>query len=283
MLTRAVRALSAAGPLGMLFLLAGCGDTSDGEFRTVTEADTAGYSASAEDGASGTPGDEVRSPPEQPSDSTAQEATEDPPSTSPAEASPDDASEADTVLSATDPNMSDPSVPQPEPTSPGTTPADSTATTDPTAALVKPIKLLVPEQTFSVEGPEGALRISYDDFDLEKVLNVTIAPPGIEKHFPEWLSDLEGKRVRVRGFMYPTFQETDLGGFVLARDYGVCCFGPQGKIYHLVEVAMREGETTDYIHARPFDVVGEFHIRPDDDGEELLQLYQIEDAVVIEK
>lgn len=145
------------------------------------------------------------------------------------------------------------------------------------------IQLLVPERSFSVEGPDDAIRISYDDFDLLKVLNMEPVPVDAVDHFPEWLKDLDGKRVRVRGFMYPTFQETDIPGFVLARDNQICCFGRNPKIYDLVEVTLAPGVTTDYIQGRPFDVVGQFHIRPEADGDELWQLYQMTDAIVIDK
>jgi hypothetical protein len=149
--------------------------------------------------------------------------------------------------------------------------------------IVRTIQLLVPEQSFSVEGPDDAIRISYDDFDLLKVLNMEPVPVNAVDHFPKWLSNLDGKRVRVRGFMYPTFQETDIPGFVLARDNQICCFGRNPKIYDLVEVTLRDGVTTDYIQGRPFDVVGIFHISPEADGDELWQLYQMTDAVVIDE
>jgi len=145
------------------------------------------------------------------------------------------------------------------------------------------IQLLIPDRSFTIEGPDDAIRISFDDFDLLKVLNMEPVPVDAVDHFPEWLKDLDGKRVRVRGFMFPTFQETDLPGFVLARDNQICCFGRNPKIYDLVDVTLAPGVTTDYIQGRPFDVVGQFHIRPEADGGELWQLYQMTDAIVIDK
>src|SRR5690606_21921760 len=125
--------------------------------------------------------------------------------------------------------------------------------------------------------------ISFDDFDLEKVLGVRIPEPGIARHFPDWLSDLDGRRILVRGFMVPPFREEGLTHFTLARDTEVCCFGPRGKIYHLVSVSLREGETTDHIYLRPFDVEGIFRIAPIAEDGELLQLYQLDDAVMIDR
>ena len=84
--------------------------------------------------------------------------------------------------------------------------------------------------------------------------------------------------------MYPTFQETGLKGFVLARDNQICCFGRNPKIYDLIAVNMKSGTTTDYIQNRPFDVVGTFRIGLDavEDGT-IFGLYYIDEAAVIEK
>lgn len=140
---------------------------------------------------------------------------------------------------------------------------------------------LIPEPVFVQEGPGQALRVSFDDFDLQRVLGVVIPQPEVISHLPGWLRALNGQRVRVRGYMVPAWREEDLTGFVLARDTEVCCFGPRGKIYHLVTVKLRRGETTDYIQLRPFDVEGVSRIQPVADGDEMLQLYLIDDAVMM--
>lgn len=145
------------------------------------------------------------------------------------------------------------------------------------------IKLLIPERSLPREGSEGVLRVSYDDINLLDILNMEPVPPNAEEHFPSWLADLAGKRIRIRGFMYPPFQSTGLPMFVLVRDNQECCFGPGAKIYDHILVNMREGVTTDYIQGRAFDVEGNFEIMPEADGDELYQLYVLSDAVVIDK
>jgi hypothetical protein len=145
------------------------------------------------------------------------------------------------------------------------------------------IHILIPQRQFAPEGPHHALRVSFDDFDLERVLGVTIPEPGVDRLFPDWLNNLAGRRIRVRGFMMPTFRAEGLTQFVLARDTETCCFGPNGKIHHLVSIMLQDGMTTDYIELRPFDVEGIFRIAPVEDGGELLQLYQIDDAVMIKR
>lgn len=151
----------------------------------------------------------------------------------------------------------------------------------PMAALE--IKLLVPEKEFQVEGPEGAIRVSFDDVDLLKVLNAEPVPNDIEKHLPAWLSGLNGKTVRIRGWMYPPPQETDIPAFLFVRDNQICCFGRMAKIYDKFGVKLREGVTTNYIQGRPFDVVGQMVVKSVLLDGELFFLYKINDAIIIDK
>jgi hypothetical protein len=145
------------------------------------------------------------------------------------------------------------------------------------------IKILIPEKKFRVVGPEGAIRVSYDDINLLKVINMEPVTLDAPKHMPEWLRKLDGKRIRIRGFMSPTFEQTGLRAFLMGRDNQACCFPGRAKIYDLFLVRMREGVTTDFIDNRPFDIVGVFSIKPLVEDDTLYQLYQIDDAVVIEK
>lgn len=145
------------------------------------------------------------------------------------------------------------------------------------------IKLLVPEREFQAEGPREAVRVSFDDFDLLKVLNMEPVPVDAADHMPDWLKGLDGRVVRVRGFMYPSFEETGIEQFLLARDNQICCFGRDPKIYDLVHVRMKSGVTTRYIANRPFDVVGVFRIKPAALDGRLAALYKIEEGTVIEK
>jgi len=145
-------------------------------------------------------------------------------------------------------------------------------------------KLLIPEKSFQREG--GALRVSYDDLDLLKVLNMEPVTAAAPDQFPQWLKDLEGERIRLRGYMRPGELAEELPFFVLARDTQACCFGPNTKAYDIIPVMMREGVTTDYIHLRPFDIVGVLHINVEmdlDDPNKVEFLYYIDDAVLVQK
>ena len=281
--------------LSMGLLLIGCGDSRDGEFHSYSELESqepaagngeapAGTSsespvasrerdagAAPEAVADGSPG--TAAPPGESGNPAAAEA--DPPMPiSAAEAAGDDAEDdaapvsveqesagASAVTMLRQPHEIPVEAPRPEP---------------------REITLLVPHREFRVEGPDGAIRVSYDDIDLLKVLNMEPVPADCVEYFPDWLRNLDGQRIRIRGFMYPPFETTGIRGFVLARDNQICCFGRYPKRYDVIDVFMRRGVTTDYIQNRPFDVVGTFHIQPEDDDGELYQLYVIDDAVVIE-
>ncbi len=162
-----------------------------------------------------------------------------------------------------------------------TGPADQPTVDNAVATETREVKLLIPEKRFRRERPGNSLRVGYDDIDLLKVLNMEPVPPNAPDFFPPWLKELDGKTIRIRGFMYPTFVATGLTEFVLARDNGICCFVRQPKVYDIIGVVMADGETTDYIANRPFDVEGIFRIDPQADDKDLSRLYRIEQARVL--
>jgi hypothetical protein len=165
--------------------------------------------------------------------------------------------------------------------------ARSAADTEPATATgaVTPATPVPSERTFAVEGPDGALRVGFDDLDLLKVLKMDPVTPDCAEKMPEWLKGLNGRTVRIRGYMKPGLLLTGIPQFMCVRDTGLCCFGPKGKIYDMIAVTLKGGTTTDYIELRPFDVVGKFRIEVlqlDDDGT-IYGLYYIDDAVILQK
>jgi len=156
-----------------------------------------------------------------------------------------------------------------------------------TGSAVSPpnqIELLIKEKKFQTEPKTGALRVSFDDLDLLKVLNMEPVVENADELMPDWLKELDGKAIRIRGFMYPTYETEGIERFVLARDNQICCFGRDPKIYDLVQVDMKSGKTTNYIPAtRAFDVVGIFRIKMLAEEGKPYGLYLIEQAAVIDR
>jgi hypothetical protein len=140
-------------------------------------------------------------------------------------------------------------------------------------------------RTFRPEGPEQALRITYDDLDLLKWLQMDPVVPNCVEQMPEWMRDLNGKKVRLRGFMKPHEISTGFRRFIFVKDTGLCCFGPAGKIYDLIQVTLQKGTTTDYIELTPFDVIGTFRIEIAalEDTQEVYELFHIDDAKIMRK
>lgn len=278
----------------MAIAVTGCqkADAEAEGYRSVTHQDATAEPDSDEPvqpGLTGdAPADATGTSDNTPDDPPAVDTVESPGEASPeavADASTDTTSEPDSVATTTDveaaPGGAATTGSETQPDTPGDEPAQETVGLTVESKEPLPIKLLVPERDFKTEGPDKALRVSFDDVDLLKILNMEPVVANAPELMPDWLTGLNGKRIRLRGFMYPPFQDTGLEAFILARDNQICCFGRDPKVYDLVRVLMRDGETTDYIENRPFDVVGVFTIG--DDASIPGKLYTLDDAIVISR
>ena len=146
------------------------------------------------------------------------------------------------------------------------------------------IEILIKDKKFQTESKTGALRVSFDDLDLLKVCNMEPVVENAVDFMPGWLNGLNGKLVRVRGFMYPTYETEGIERFVLARDNQICCFGRDPKVYDLIQIDMKHGKTTNYIPAtRAFDVVGTLKIQMLSQDGKPYGLYLIDQAIVIDR
>jgi hypothetical protein len=159
--------------------------------------------------------------------------------------------------------------------------ADADGYNSPERTGFSEISLRIPEKQFVPDPGTPALRVTYDDLDLFKILNMEPVPANAVEYFPDWLQALNGKTVRIRGFMYPTFEAHSLKQFTLARHNDICCFVRNPKIYDVIGVSLGEGITTDYIDGRPFDVEGTFNIEPKADENRLTRLYRISEARIL--
>jgi hypothetical protein len=153
----------------------------------------------------------------------------------------------------------------------------------PVIPAAREVKLLIPDKTFRQEGRDRSWRVSFDDIDLLKVLNMDPVTPDAVEKMPSWLRSLAGRRVRIRGFMYPPNFEDGIRRFLLARDNQICCFGRNPKLYDIIEVTLKEDSSTRYIENRPFDVIGTLRIEAVGDAVEIGGLYYLDDAEVVEK
>ncbi|MCA9125937.1 MAG: DUF3299 domain-containing protein [Planctomycetales bacterium] len=117
------------------------------------------------------------------------------------------------------------------------------------------------EATAKIQGevPRKTVRrkgeINFDDlkFDIEKGGEFQ------REMLTKEIEALNKKTVRIRGYIYPTFQREGIKEFVLVRDNLECCFGPGAAIFDCIRVKMEPGKTATYT-TRPVAVRGKFEI-----------------------
>lgn len=103
--------------------------------------------------------------------------------------------------------------------------------------------------------PEQLADKTFDDikFDIEP------GDPFDRSLLTDAIRELDGRRMRIRGYILPTAQKRGIEQFVLVRDNQECCFGPGAALYDCILVTMQEGETAEF-SVRPVAVEGEFTI-----------------------
>jgi hypothetical protein len=97
--------------------------------------------------------------------------------------------------------------------------------------------------------------ITFDDIKLD----MKKGAPFSRGLLTERVTDLDGRRVRIRGYILPSFQQSGLTQFVLVRDNQECCFGPGAALHDCVVVRMQPGRTADF-SIRPVAVAGTFRV-----------------------
>ena len=142
------------------------------------------------------------------------------------------------------------------PREPAVAPVDVDAVPPSVAAAEAPPET-APPVVPSKAAPDGRIReITFDDvkLPLEKGDPFTpdILPPAVK--------GLDGQRVRIRGYILPSFQQRGITNFVLVRDNMECCFGPGALLHDCVVVAMIPGKSTEF-SIRPVAVTGTFRIK----------------------
>lgn len=118
--------------------------------------------------------------------------------------------------------------------------------------------------------------ISFDDIKFEMLKG----EPFRRSMITSKIEALDGRPVRIRGFILPSFQQSGLTQFVLVRDNLSCCFGPGAALYDCIVVDMQPGKSTDY-NIAPVTVEGTFSIREllDSDGK-ALAIYHLDGEAV---
>jgi hypothetical protein len=110
---------------------------------------------------------------------------------------------------------------------------------------------------YVTEVPDGYERISYAQLQPDEAVAGELVPPGA--------IDLEGKRVFIKGFVYPGGQLDGIRQFLLVRDQGDCCFGGNPKLTERILVTLEEPLQLTY-QSRIHKLGGTFHVEARDNA-----------------
>jgi hypothetical protein len=106
---------------------------------------------------------------------------------------------------------------------------------------------------YATEVPEGYQRISYQQLQPDESSPGQIMPPSA--------MELNGKRVFIKGYVYPGAQQQGIRQFVLCRDNGDCCFGGNPKLTDMILVNLVDPLRLTYSR-RLQRLAGTFRVQP---------------------
>ena len=119
---------------------------------------------------------------------------------------------------------------------------------------------------YKTEVPEGYERVSFTQQISKKGF---VIEKDQQKVHPD-VEALVGKKVFLKGFMYPTGQTAGLTTFLLLKDSGQCCFGGQPALTDMIGGVMEEGKTVDHYAGR-VSVAGTFELNTNFSGADSLE------------
>ena len=103
---------------------------------------------------------------------------------------------------------------------------------------------------------EAVVDISFDDIKLPMQEDMVFRPFMLT----ERVKELDGKRIRISGYMLPDTRTKGIKQFVLLKNTE-CKFGPGGQADHLLNVLMIEGEDARF-RSEPISIEGRLFVKP---------------------
>ena len=101
------------------------------------------------------------------------------------------------------------------------------------------LMIVIPTILVDAELPEN---VTFDDVKFEIEKNEDFS----RQILTDKINDFEGKRIKIRGYIRPSFKQTGIEKFILVRDNQECCFGPGAMIYDCMIVGMKKGTATEF-------------------------------------
>ena len=108
--------------------------------------------------------------------------------------------------------------------------------------------------------------------DFEKLASYNYKPGTA---VPDEIMALEGKKIQLTGYMYPTNKIRDLSKFIFMKDRGTCCYGSKAQWTHFLQVTIPKGKETINYSTDPVTVVGTFRVNEQVEDGYVLGLYDL--------
>ena len=105
---------------------------------------------------------------------------------------------------------------------------------------------------YATEVPEGYTRINYELLQPN--------PEILTERIPPAAPELDGELIFIKGYVYPTEEQTGIRKFMLARDQGDCCFGGNPKETERILVTLKDPRGFRY-SPKQFKVAGKFRFQ----------------------
>ena len=106
--------------------------------------------------------------------------------------------------------------------------------------------------SYAAELPPGYERIDYSMLQPDPTVS--------DEPIPPTAMALEGKRIFIKGYVYPGKETEGIKTFLLVRDQGECCFGGDPKITDRIQVTLRDPLRLRF-SPRLHKVAGTFRVR----------------------
>jgi hypothetical protein len=141
--------------------------------------------------------------------------------------------------------------------------------------LNQPATVQAAEKEKPVKRHGKPVEITYDDLNTEMKEDVKWEP----KYLTDRIKELDGKTVKIAGFMLADFRTKGITEFVMLKNTE-CKFGPGGAAHHVVLVHLGSGEETRYT-TRAVTVEGVLQLKPWEgpDGN-TWALFELRDGVI---
>lgn len=155
----------------------------------------------------------------------------------------------------------------------------------PNVASAEVVEERVVEPESPDPGPTPAadepIEISFDDLNISIQADIVFRPWMLNDRVKE----LDGKRVRIAGYMLPGISAEQIGEFVLLRNTE-CKFGPGGQADHLLNATLRKDETTSF-SIQPIQIDGTLKVSPyegpDGNTWSIYELHDVSDVVRVRR